>query len=275
MQPAVSIREVGEAVNRARTGASEYCTNFFPSPQKLQGWIDHGELLCDERAGVPFFLRKDRGFWHLYFCAANPATLQRAIAALPILGTDHIVLDLVGTEAELAGLIALFEASGWRIHNRLFRMARTASVAASSAPSTPDPRVVVADRADVPAILDLLLRSFDCRAEQIPMFYEVEAAAAAGQIWVARRAGGRAGLLFFETRGFSSLLRYWLVAPEFRTQRLGSALMHRYLAEHPAVRRFLLWVVASNPEAIVKYEHFGFAREGMVDYVFANDRIRS
>jgi GNAT superfamily N-acetyltransferase len=122
--------------------------------------------------------------------------------------------------------------------------------------------------------LDLLLRSFDCRAEQIPMLYEVEAAAAAGQIWVARYAGGLAGLLFFETQGFSSLLRYWLVAPELRTQRLGSALMRRYLAEQPAVRRFLLWVAASNPEAIVKYEHFDFAREGLVDYVFANDRIR-
>ena len=92
MRLAESIHEVTDAVNQARTGDGEYCSNFFPSTRRLQGWITHSELFCDSRGDVTFFWRKDRGFWHLYFCAANPAALQRAMAALPMLRTEPVVL---------------------------------------------------------------------------------------------------------------------------------------------------------------------------------------
>jgi hypothetical protein len=268
-----SASEVGEAVNRARADASGYCSNFFHSTLKLQGWISHGELFCDQIDGAALFLRRDRDFWHLYFCAANPMSLQQAVIALPMLGIEPVVLDLVGQEPALASLTGLFEAAGFRLYNRLFRMARTVPPATPPAAIAPDPRVTIARQADCQPILDLLLQSFDCRAEQIPMLYEIEAAVASGQILVARNEDALAGLLFFETQGLTSTLRYWLIAPKFRTQRFGSGLMRRYFARHPAVRRFLLWVVASNTNAIGKYEHYGFASEGLVDYVLANERI--
>ena len=191
-----------------------------------------------------------------------------------MLGTEPVVLDLVGQEPALAGLAGLFEAAGFRLYNRLFRMARTVPPATTPAAIAPDPRVTIARQADCQPILDLLLWSFDRRAEQIPMLYEIEAAVESGQILVARSEGALAGLLFFETQGLTSTLRYWLIVPEFRAQRFGSGLMQRYFAGHPAVRRFLLWVVASNAIAIGKYEHYGFASEGLVDYVLANEKIR-
>jgi GNAT superfamily N-acetyltransferase len=269
-----STSEVGEAVNRAKTDSFGYCSNFFPSTRKLQSWITHGDLFCDQRDGVALFLRRDRDFWHLYFCAANPTFLQRAVTALPMLKIEPVVLDLIGKESALAEMVGLFEDAGFRFYNRLFRMARTVPTVTPSVNVAPDSRVVVPDKTDCQPILDLLLRSFDCRAEQIPMLYEIEAAVEGRQIRVARCAGTLAGLLFFETQGMTSTLRYWLIAPEFRSQRFGSGLMHRYFAEHPVVRRFLLWVVASNTNAIGKYEHYGFAPEGLVDYVLANEKIR-
>ncbi len=274
MCPVESIREVTEAVNQARTNAAEYCSNFFPAMPKLQGWISHGELFCDRREGVTFLWRKDRGFWHLYFCAANPAVLHQTMVAPPRLGTEPIVLDLVGKEPALAGMMSRFETAGFHIYSRLLRMARLVPWAAPTSSAAPDSRVVVAGPQDCQPIQDFLLRSFDCRAEQIPTPYEVEAAIEARQIRVLRGAEQLAGLLFFETQGFSSLLRYWVVAPEFRAQRFGAALMRCYLAEQPSVRRFLLWVAAANSEAISKYEHYGFAPDGLVDYVMANDKIR-
>lgn len=268
-----SASEVAQAISRARANAPAYCSNFFPAPRKLQDWITHGELFCEQRDDWTLLLRKDRDLWHLYFCAASPTSLQQAVTAFPMLRTEPVVLDLVGQEPALAELAGLFEAAGFRVYNRLFRMARMVSPA--TAPTTTmDPRVVLAGKADCPSILDLLLRSFDRSAEQIPMLYEIEAAVAAGQIWVARSEGTLAGLLYFETLGLTSTLRYWLIAPEFRTQRFGSGLMRRYFAEHPAVRRFLLWVIASNTNAIVRYEHYGFAPDGLVDIVLVNDMIR-
>ena len=270
-----SASEVGEAVSRAKADASGYCSNFFPAPRKLQDWITHGEIFSDQRDGAALFLRKDRDFWHLYFCAANPASLQRAVTALPMLRIEPVVVDLVGEEATaLADRAGLFEAAGFRLYNRLFRMARTVPPATPPAAVAPDTRVTIARQADAQPILDLLLRSFDCRAEQIPMSYEIEAAVEAGQILVARLDGALAGLLFFETQGLTSTLRYWLIAPEFRTQRFGSGLMQRYFTGHPAVRRFLLWVIAANANAIGKYEHYGFAPDGLVDHVLANEMIR-
>jgi len=269
-----SASEVGEAISRAKADASGYCSNFFPSPRKLQGWITHGEIFSDQRDGTALFLRKDRDFWHLYFCAANPTLLQRAVTAFPMLKIEPVVLDLVGQEPALANLARLFETAGFRLYNRLFRMARTVPPATPSVAIAPDPRVTIASKPDCQSILDLLLRSFDCRAEQVPMLYEIEAAVESGQIWVVRGEGALAGLLFFETQGFTSMLRYWLIVPEFRAQRFGSGLMHRYFAEHPAVRRFLLWVIADNDNAIAKYEHYGFVPDGLVDQVLANVIIR-
>jgi len=267
-----SIGEAIDAVNLARRGAKSYCSNFFFAPQKLQGWIAHREVLCEGANGAVLFLRQDRDFWHLYFCATDPVALRCAVAALPMLRTEPVITDVVGQEAALVELLGLLENAGFRRYNRLLRMARTAPPATTTAAAL-DPRMVTAGKEDCQPILDLLLRSFDCRAEQIPMLYEVEAAVEAGQIWLARCGSALGGLLFHEAQGLTSTLRYWLVAAEYRDQGLGSALMNRYLAECPRVRRFLLWVLADNARTIQKYEHYGFAPEGLVDYVLANDRI--
>ena len=34
-----------------------------------------------------------------------------------------------------------------------------------------------------------------------------------------------------------------------------------------ATRQTLLWVVESNDNAIAKYEHYGFRRDGLVDHI--------
>jgi len=268
-----SASEVAKYISRAKADAPGYCSNFFPAPRKLEGWIGHGELFCDQSGSDVLFLRKDRGFWHLYFCAANPASLERAVAALPMLKTEPVVVDLVGQDPAVHDLAGRFEAAGFRRYQRLFRMARTVPPVSPPAAVPPDLRVSMAGQADCQSIMDLLLRSFDCRAEQIPMHYEIEEAVECGQIWVARSEGALAGLLFFETQGLTSTIRYWLTAPEFRTQRFGSALMQRYFSGHPAVRRYLLWVIADNANAIAKYEHYGFAPDGLLDEVLANDMI--
>jgi GNAT superfamily N-acetyltransferase len=272
MNPVRDSSEVAEAINRAKAAAPAFCVNFFPAPGKLEGWIEHCELFLEMVNGATLFMRKDRDFWHLYFCAASSEALQRALAACLVLRSEPVVVDLVGKETALSDLVALFEFAGFRRYNRLFRMSRTVPPAVAPA-ATPDSRVVAAGKTDCQPILDLLLRSFDCRAEQIPMLYEIEAAVEAGQIRVAHCACALAGLLFFETQGLTSTLRYWLVAPEFRTYRLGSALMNHYFAEHPTARRFLLWVLADNHNAISKYEHYGFAPDGLVDTVLANELI--
>ena len=60
MRPVTTIDQVFEAMQRARTGASAFCTNLFPDRVRLQGWVDHGELLNCAGDGTTLFLRRDR-----------------------------------------------------------------------------------------------------------------------------------------------------------------------------------------------------------------------
>jgi len=282
MSPVRRVAEVFDAIQHARAGATAFCTNFFPVQARLQSWIDHEQLWSELRDGALFFLRKDRDFWHLYFCAADLRSLKRVIPTLPSLSNEPVVLDLIGNEAALADLIGIFEASGLRRYARLVRLARAAAATSLSpsdgekcAQSSAARDVAFADQSDSDSIRALLESSFDRYADQLPMPCEIEAAIANRQILVIKIGGLLAALLFFETQGFTSTVRYWAVAQSFRSHRLGSALMRHYFSSQSAVRRFILWVTANNENALQKYRHYGYAPDGLVDHVLANPMIRS
>src|SRR2546425_202429 len=114
MSPVHRVAEVFDAIQQAKAGATAFCTNFFPVQARLQTWIDQEQMLSELREGAIFFLRKDRDFWHLYFCAANLSSLEREIPSLPSLKAERVVLDLVGNETTLVELMRLFESFSFR-----------------------------------------------------------------------------------------------------------------------------------------------------------------
>jgi ribosomal protein S18 acetylase RimI-like enzyme len=103
---------------------------------------------------------------------------------------------------------------------------------------------------------------------------EVQEAIESRQMLAIKHGGALAALLFFETQGLTSTVRYWVVAEKFQSRRFGSALMRYYFAAQSAVRRFILWVVADNKSAVEKYRHYGYVPDGLVDHVLANQLIR-
>jgi ribosomal protein S18 acetylase RimI-like enzyme len=269
MDPVRSAGEVLEAIQKVKASATAFCTNFFPVQSRLDSWVAHKELMVEAHNGVTFFLRKDRDFAHLYFSAANASAFGQELAKLPALATDKLATDLVGSEASLTELLRLAEQGGFRRHSRLVRLARLASaVAPSFAP--PAAEIELATESDAPEILGLIERFFDRFADQLPTLYELESAIAARQILVIKQNGEIAALLCFETQGLTSTIRYWLVAAQFHSRGFGSALIRHYFSTQPAVRRFILWVTATNENAIQKYQHYGYAPDGLVDHVLLN-----
>ena len=152
-------------------------------------------------------------------------------------------------------------------------MARTTTERAMFDAGARSPQIDLAQGCDVDAVLGLIEGSCDRFAKQIPTLEEIGAAISSGQILTLHCDGKLAGMLHYETRRVTSTLRYWLVAPDFRDRRVGSALMKHYLASHPDVRRFVLWVNAENEDALRKYRHYHYDTDGVVDLVFANDWI--
>jgi len=266
MNPVGTAGEVLETIQKVKAGATAFCTNFFPVQSKLEGWIAHEELMAEQRDGTAFFLRKDRDFAHLYFCAANPLVFGRELGQLPAIASDKLAMDLVGPEASLGELLKLTEQNGFRRYSRLVRLARIGS-GVTPPPSQQAAVIEVAASGDAPQILGLIERFFDRYADQLPTSYEIEAAVAARQIFIIKQNGAIAALLFFETQGMTSTIRYWLVATHFHSRGFGSALIRHYFYSQSAVRRFMLWVTAGNENTIQKYRHYGYAPDGLVDHV--------
>jgi ribosomal protein S18 acetylase RimI-like enzyme len=115
--------------------------------------------------------------------------------------------------------------------------------------------------------------SFNHYAEQIPKLYELKTAIQQRQIQVVKSGENIAGLLFFETQGVSSTVRFWVVDKNFRSLRVGSALMVNYLTTHAGVQRFTLWVNSENQKAIQQYAHYGYTSDGYIDHILANEMI--
>src|SRR5689334_19475030 len=96
--------EVLEANQKVKAGATAFGSNFVRVQSKLENWVAHNELVVETRDGVTFFLRKDRDFSHLYFCAANLSAFGRELAQLSSSKTERLATDLVGPEASLTEL---------------------------------------------------------------------------------------------------------------------------------------------------------------------------
>src|SRR5690606_9227910 len=126
-------------------------------------------------------------------------------------------LDIVGTEAQVTNQLPVWESMGCRRYTRTYRMARTVQPTAGD-PQNSDAvsKVTFAEPGDSQGILNLLETAFDRYGEQIPTLYEVESAVESRQVLVAKHDGSIAGLLYFETQGFTSTLRFWAVAAEYR-----------------------------------------------------------
>jgi ribosomal protein S18 acetylase RimI-like enzyme len=185
------------------------------------------------------------------------------------LKTGRVVTDLVGNETTLSHLLPPLEQAGFRRYTRLQRMARIGrpeSIAGG-------PQIGFAEKADCQAVLGLIENSFDRHGEQLPMLYEIESAVESRQVLAATHDGELAGLLFFETQGLASAVRFWAVAEKFRALKVGSALIQHYFKTQNSVRRFTLWVNSGNENAIQKYRHYGYAPDGLVDQVLANEMI--
>ena len=274
MTPVATVSQVFDAIQHAKAGAPDFCTNFFPVQKRVQDWIDHDELRGDFRSDAVFFFRRDRDFWHLYYCAASKTALEREIPKVPEIGKERVVLDLVGNEAAVSVPVGVWKAAGFNQHTRLFRMVRMAQPFAEPVEEK-NGKIEFANIADGQSVVDLLESAFNRYGEQLPLLYEIEAAIEAKQVLVARHEGKIAGLLFFETQGMSSTLRFWAVAPQYRALKFGSALMRQYFVTQNAVKRFVLWVAADNVNAVQKYGHYGYKPDGLVDYVLANQMVRS
>lgn len=269
MKLVTSIAKVADTVNRAKTGAPAFVTNFYTSSPRLQTWIEHGEILLDAREKVVFLFRKDRSFLHFFFSASDLESLGDELASLPETGVGRLTTDVVGSADGVESVLQVLQSRGFVPVSRLVRLCRqNAELAAAAGRSEFEIDFALAEEA--PAVLNLLEELFDPVVYQVPALYEVETAVRLRQVLVIRRDDNVCALLLFETLGVSSTLRFWAVSPHARAAGMGAALLRRYFQIHSAVRRFILWVDEKNQNARDKYARFGYVPDGLFDHILVS-----
>ena len=185
-----------------------------------------------------------------------------------------MVLDLLGKETDLLEMANVVGRANWNPYQRLMRLALIGAPLIPEGKSN-EKTASAAEEQDETGIERLIEERFDPLTDQIPTADEIRTARKNGQILIWREKGRVAALLFFETTGFTSTIRYWAVGQEFESRGFGSSLLRTYLRIHATVKRFVLWVNEKNENAIQKYQRFGYQPDGLKDQILIKDFARA
>jgi len=240
-------------------------TNFYIPEQRCNLLINNSLLFIENFEDSAFILRLDRDFYNLSFLATDKNSLQNGLKSLTAKYPDLIfVADIIGTEKDADSVAKLFADTGFEEYEKLFRMSRTKNL---DEPQNLNPNVVFADSNQSETIKTLLETWFDKYSEQLPLSEDIKQWIDNNKVVIYRENGQTVGFVIFETNGQTSYLRYWFTHPNFRDKKIGSALLRRFFYECRNTKRQSFWVIAKNENAVVRYQHYGFAREQLTDVI--------
>lgn len=259
-------RQIALLSETVRRRTKSFQTNLFADEAKLNDWIRDGAVEYALEGDSLFVLKEDRGFWHLYFSSSSSAGLALDLSRLPV-AQRPLTTDLVGQASNAESLATAFASNGFVQYASLRRLALIPDAAMRSTLELNSKKAECALVPDIDQIVQLLEESFDPLKEQIPYRQELMLAVNEGRILVVREGPCLVGLLYYECTGMTSILRYWLVRDGFRNRGIGATLMSSYISQCHKARRFVLWVLDGNSDATVKYRHYGFQEDSLIDIV--------
>ncbi|MFZ4520731.1 MAG: GNAT family N-acetyltransferase [Bacteroidales bacterium] len=268
-----TFNEIQLLVKSLRDLRKGFLTNYYPDQSKVELWIAHDLLYCMEFDEAIFLFRKDKHFYHLYYCSTSATNLSDALAKLSQRYKEtRFVIDVIGNGTTITEPCNVLESAGFFPYVQLVRMSRTMQETTTMAGANPD--LHCARSQDLAEITILLSNYFDPLAENFPLQAEIESWIAAGQVVIFREAETIQGFLIYEITGVTSYLRYWFVHPDHREKKIGSTLINDFFARSSGTKRQLFWVIQSNENAIKRYKHYGFLPESLVDHIYINTNIR-
>lgn len=262
---------IRDAMQSIKSGATGFSTSWFYSPEATQKLIDRQELQSLSCANTLLLFRKDRGFLHAYHISSDLDSLRAALQKLEStkLGMP-LVADLIGRPKDIEKIQQLYSLQGFKDYRTLVRMSRITSPGDASIAI--DPTVLVASPSEAPAVLAFFEELLDPYSEQIPDLEQIQNACSAGNIVVIRNNSHLDGVLFYESTGVTTVLRYWFVAKDAQNKGVGARLIKTMFRRCSDGKRTLLWVFGDNDDAIGKYEHYGFRRDDMRDLIMIRSK---
>jgi ribosomal protein S18 acetylase RimI-like enzyme len=185
---------------------------------------------------------------------------------------ETLTIDFISNEnrREISDII---QKAGFRKYTSLIRM--SSFNIDRNLQGERDQNLFYADESFLSVLEDLFKLYFDPFCEQIPQINELkEWINNKGLIIYSNDEIDIQGFIIFELTGQTAYLRYWFVHPNYRNMGVGSALIRKFFSDCKDSKRQLFWVIESNQNAIMRYSHFGFSKETLVNTLFINKEYK-
>lgn len=260
-------RSVLEKVEEGKKGSRDWVTNYFPNEDALGYWISIQRFYYEKIGDTVFFFRSDSDFLHLHYVSPSYEELGRGLQAL-VGRPEILVADVITNEEARLTPIKVFQDHGFHLYSTLARMSKLGGPSAQSMAF--DQEVRFAEKKDGGTIRGILVENFDRFAEQIPSVYEIERDIERNHFLVCEIKGILIGLLHFENVGLTSHLKRWFVDENYRGRYIGSKFLRSYHFLSKNAKRFILWVIDLNENAVKRYSHYDYQKDGLVDTIYVN-----
>ena len=272
MEKVESIEQLKELIAYVRNMRKGFVTNFYLDEEKHTAWIRTGEFQYDKWEDTVFLLfdhyspDNAKYFTNMFYISTSEDAMLERLKEYPEKYIyDLYVLDIVGRDTMCLPLVEKLKAMRGYNDTTLVRMTRITSEMVNG--EWMNGECVYAKREDVGMIDEMLHTHFDEQMEQLPLVEELEKMVEQKHVLLSMREGKVSGMILFDLNATTLYLRYWLVLPEYRNKGVGSELLRQFLWEGRETKRQILWVNQANENAIVRYEHYGFKKENMYDYI--------
>lgn len=272
MEKVESIEQLKELILSIRNQQQGFVTNFYLDEEKHAAWIRTGDFLFDKYDDTVFLLFDhyapdiENYFTNMYYISISKEAMLSRLKEYPEKYIyDLYVLDIVGRNSMCLPLVEKLKAMRGHNDATLVRMNRVGELDASL--TKQGEHIRYADLMDLKSINELLHTHFDEQLEQLHLEGELEKMIEQRHVLVCDRGDKVAGMLLFDLSASTMYLRYWLVLPEYRNMGVGSELLRHFLWEGRKTKRQILWVNQANENAKIRFEHYGFKKENLYDYI--------
>lgn len=255
-------------MNSIRSLRKGFITNFYPEEFKTNLWITQKELFFEITSDTIFFFHINAEFTTLFYCSTNFESLSDSLSMIQY--KERLITDIVTKELS-SPVLNVFFLQGFKKHSSLVRMSKINQSNNSFYQS--NKKIRNAKLTDIPELQTLLTNNFDQYTEQIPVYEELAQWVKQSHLIVYELDSKIAGFLIYDLTGVTLYLRYWFVCSEYRDLKIGSELIREYLYRGKESKRQIFWVIESNDNAIKRYEHYGYTKEKMYDYILIKQQI--
>lgn len=263
-----SLEQIQQAIKQIRDFKKGYLTNLFFDPEKFELWINKEILYSSIYNETILLFKKNNSFFNVYYCTTTIEKLYDVLDILKNQASDNIlVFDVIRPRTSTDTIPLILEKNGFFPYTTLTRMSRLIE---TNHDMIDNESIRHAKKNDLSEIQFLLNRYFDEYAEQLPLDEELIDWIEKEHLILYVENERIIGFIIFDINGRTSYLRYWFVHPLHRNKKVGSSLLQWFFYESRNSKRQLFWVIEDNENAIMRYKHYGFTNENLVDKIYIN-----